>query len=179
MITQGGLRSPLFFFVAEGFTLDFLVFLKYLAVFFIMAGVVIAILTVVSLMNPRSRLPSPIPDELKDNVRLLLEEIRFELTMPYPTYDYQLMKSVPLKHRMRFMAKHLRKYIERHVLEYTTKCSYVSRSIWLRKSRVAVEVIDDQLLITVYGISNVIIHSLHFMPSEYAHATEYFKNKMC
>ncbi|QXO10096.1 hypothetical protein pEaSNUABM37_00135 [Erwinia phage pEa_SNUABM_37] len=159
--------------------MDYLVYLKYLGAFFIMAGVVIAILTVVSLMNPRSPLPSPIPDELKDHVRLLLEEIRFELTIPYPTYNYQLMKSIPMKHRMRFMAKHLRKYIERHVLDYTTKCSYVSRSIWLRKSRVTVEIHDDQLAITVYGISNVIIHSLHFMPSEYAHATEYFKNKMC
>lgn len=159
--------------------MDYLVYLKYLAVFFVMGGVVIAILTVVSLMSTKPRLPSFVPDELKDNVRLLLEEIRFELTMPYPTYDYQLMKSVPLKHRMRFMAKHLRKYIERHVLDYTTKCSYVSRSIWLRKSRVTVEIADDQLFITVYGISNVIIHSLHFMPSDYAHATEYFKNKMC
>lgn len=159
--------------------MDYLVFLKYLAVFFVMGGVVVAILTVVSLMNPRSPLPSPIPDDLKDNVRLLLENIRFELTTPYPTPDHQLIKTVPARHRMQFMAKHLRKYIERHVLEYTTQCSYVSRSIWLRKSRVTVDVQDDQLVITVYGISNVIIHSLHFMPSEYAHATEYFKNKLC
>ena len=159
--------------------LDSLVLLKYLAVFLVMGGVVIAILTVVSLMSTKPRLPSFVPNELKDDVRLLLEEIRYELTLPYQKHDFLLMRSVPKKHRLKFMAKHLRKYIERHVLEYTTKCSYVSRSIWLRKSRVAVEVIDDQLLITVYGISNVIIHSLHFMPSEYAHATEYFKNKMC
>jgi hypothetical protein len=155
------------------------VYLKYLAVFFAMGGVIVAILTIVSLMTTKPRLPSLVPDELKDDVRLLLEEIRYELTLPYQKHDFLLMRSVPKKHRMKFMAKHLRKYIERHVLEYTTKCSYVSRSIWLRKSRVSVEVIDDQLLITVYGISNVIIHSLHFMPSEYAHATEYFKNKMC
>lgn len=159
--------------------MDFLVFLKYLAVFLVMGGVSIAALTIVSLMTSRPRLPSPIPDELKDNIRLLLEEIRYEMTLPYQKHDFALMRSVPKKYRMQFMAKHLRKYIERHVLDYTTKCSYVSRSIWLRKSRVTVDIADDQLLITVYGISNVIIHSLHFMPSEYAHATEYFKNKMC
>lgn len=159
--------------------MDYLVYLKYLAIFLTMAGLIVVILIVVSLMNPRSPLPNPIPDDLKNNVRLLLEEIRYELTLPYPTYDYKLMVGVPLKHRMKFMAKHLRKYIERHVFEYTTTCSYVSRSIWLRKSRVTVEIDGDQLVITVYGISNVIIHSLHFMPSDYAHATEYFKNKMC
>lgn len=158
--------------------MDALLYLKYLAVFTTMSGVIIAMLTVVSLMNPRSRLPSPIPDELKDDVRLLLEEIRFELTTPGNYRAFMQMGGFPLKHRMAFMAKHLRKYVERHVLDYTTKCSYVSRSIWLRKSRVTVDVRDEYLTITVYGISNVIIHSISFMPSDYAHMTEYFKNKV-
>lgn len=158
--------------------MDYLVYLKYLAVFLIMGGVSIAILTVVSLMNPRSRLPSPLPDDLKDNVRLLLEEIRFELTTPGNYTPFTQIAGFPAKYRLNIMAKRLRKYIERHVLEYTTKCSYVSRSIWLRKSRVTVEVTDDLFVITVYGIGNIIIHSVSFMPSEYAHATEYFKNKV-
>lgn len=153
-------------------------YLKYLALFFTMAGVIIAILTIVSLMNPRSKAVSPLPDELKDSVRLLLEEIRFELTIPSGHHAFMQMAAFPLKYRMQFMAKHLRKYIERHVLTYTETCSYVSRSLWLRRSRVTVDVHDDQLAITVYGISNVVIHSISFMPTEYAHMTEYFKHKV-
>ena len=158
--------------------LDMVFILKFLAVYLFLAGFVVALLTLAALKKPNSVMVINPPEELVSDVRLLLEEIRFELTVP-DVYKALLYKPiVPQIDRLNLLATHLRKYVERHVFDYMTRCSYVSRTLWLRKSRVTAEVDNDQIILTVYGVGGIIIHSIHFMPTDYAHETEYFKNKV-
>lgn len=152
--------------------------LKYVAVYLCVAGLLLGMLVLFALKTPM--LPSfrKPPEELVDRTRLLLEEIRFELTTPLAAVEF-LARPIPAQmDKLNFLATHLRKYIEQRVLEYMEDCSYVSKSTWLRKPRVVTEVNDGQIYITVYGLNDVIIHTINFMPTEFAHATVYFKNKV-
>lgn len=153
--------------------------LKYLAVFLFGAGMFLILLTLFALKKPRTLMDlfKP-PAELIQRTRLLLEEIRFELTVPTDYLEWTVATAPTSVDRLNYLATHLRKYVERNVLEYMTQCSYVSKATWLRKTRVTSTVSDGLIHITVYGIKNVVIHSVKFMPSEYAHATVYFKNKV-
>ena len=119
------------------------------------------------------------PQLVVDKVRRLLEEIRFELTVPSEHLGLTDKPLSPDVDRLNYIATRLRKYVERNVLEYIDACSYVDKMIWLRKPRVITDVIDDCIRISVRGIGNVNYHTILFMPSEYAHAVVYFKNEVC
>lgn len=160
--------------------LKYLVYLEYLAGFCILAGALLALLVVFALkVKPRvSMAIKPVPARLALDVRRLLEEVRFEMTIPDGYKELTHTPLPPQIDRLNLIATHLRKYVELKVFDYIRTCSYVSRSIWLRKPRVITETSGDLLTITVYGIGNVIIHSIRFRPSDYAHESEYFKNKV-
>lgn len=152
--------------------------LKYVAVSFCVAGLLLGMLVLVALNSPMSLSLCKPPKELIDRTRLLLEEIRFELTTPLAAVEFVAKPVPPEMDKLNFLVTHLRKYVEQRVLEYMQACSYVSKSTWLRKPRVVTEVNDGLIYITVYGLKNVLIHTIHFMPTEFAHATVYFKNKV-
>lgn len=153
--------------------------LKYLAVFLFGAGLFLITLTLFALKKPRLLMDLiTVPEPFVQQTRKLLEEIRFELTTPAAYLEWSVPAVPVAVDRLNYLATHLRKYVERNVLDYMVQCSYVSKATWLRKTRVTSKIEDGLIHITVYGIRNVVVHSVKFMPSDYAHATVYFKNKV-
>lgn len=160
--------------------LKYLVYLEYLAGFCILAGGLLALLVVFAL-KVKPRLPmamKPVPAKFQQQVRRLLEDIRFEMTIPDGYKAITHGPIAPQIDRLNLIATHLRKYVEQKVFDYIKDCSYVSRSIWLRKPRVITETSEELITIKVYGIGNVMVHCIKFRPSDYAHESEYFKNKV-
>lgn len=160
--------------------LKYLALLEYLAGFCILAGALLALLVVLAL-KVKPRLPmaiKPVPAGFASDVRRLLEDVRYQMTLPDGYKELTYGPLAPQIDRLNLIATHLRKYVEQKVFDYIGNCSYVSRSIWLRKPRVITKTSGELLTITVYGIGNVIVHSIQFRPSDYAHESEYFKNKV-
>lgn len=155
-------------------------YLKFIAVLCIGCGMFLVMLTVVALQPFKlSMLMKPSVD-FSDKVRKLLSEIRFELTVPTLHYEVtDIPRLPPNVDRLNYIATRLRKHVERKVFEYIEQCSYVDRAIWLRKPRVVTEINDECIVLTVYGVRRVVIHTVTLMPSEFAHATVYFKNTIC
>lgn len=120
------------------------------------------------------------PPRLVSQVTWLLHEISAALTQPDDYLAIVNLKPIGDRvDRMNFIATRLRKYVERQVLEYISTCIYVDHSTWLRKPRVTAEVIDFRIRLTVLGLRGVVIHSVEFAPTVYAHTKPYFKNTIC